>query len=116
MLSRFLIAGALGWAVEAVANGKPRYSTWLGGEKLKLPFLPVYGAGALVIDALDVRSQSLPVRAGAYAVALTGLELGACLLERSLGAAQWSYGPSFDCIDGKHTLAWTGLALLTEGL
>lgn len=112
MVARFLAFGLLGWVVEALANGAPRYSRYVPA---KLPFLPVYGAGGVLVTELAtaLRDEPLLARLGAYAVATTGVELAACWIDRVAGGHQWDYGSGL-CVNGEHTAMWTALSLAVE--
>jgi len=128
-LALLAVAGGLaGWALEnlwARARGEPpRYSHMLGKER-ELPWLPVYAAGAVAVAVLAPRLGKLPapLRAAVYAGALSGLELGACTLDRSAGSASWRYGgappasPELGgCVDVPHAIAWGALGLLAESV
>jgi len=108
-----LAAGVLGWTIEDLATGGPRYSKAFGGAHV--PLLPVYAAGgaALALLAPRLRGRSLPVRALAYALATTAIEAAAGSADRAVGGPpSWDYRGR--TVEPMHTLAWTGLALLAE--
>lgn len=120
MVGRFLVFGLAGWALENALYGE-RHSRVVPS----LPFLPVYGAGGVLLGmtAPVVKAASLPVRFGAYAAVLSALEYAACRWDRADGFTQWDYRAdeapenpvSTDgCIDLKHAAAWGTLGVLME--
>lgn len=116
----FAASGVVGWLLENMltpnaGRASGRYSKAFGGARV--PFLPVYAAGGALVAlaAPAAAALPLPVRGLAYAIGLSGLELAACRLDRSLpGRPSWSYGLSDACVDGPHALAWAGLGLAVE--
>lgn len=121
----FALSGILGWVIENAAVGAsgPRYSRLFGG--LKVPFLPVYGAGgvALSMTSSRLRSKGLSIgkRAAVYAGLSTLTELAACGLDRATGGEQWNYtgetaADELGCVSLPHTAAWTALAFAMEPL
>ena len=114
MLTRALTYGVLGWLIEMAWTGGPRYSRALGGPDLAIPFLPVYALGGVVVGHLSpkMRGKGPLERLITYGLALTGVELGACAIDRWTGGESWSYDG--DCIDLEHSIIWTALALATE--
>ena len=111
-LAQFLAFGVIGWAVESSLDGRPHGSKWLPAG---VPFVPMYGLGGVLLGQLAPAIRDAPVlgRAGIYAVATTGFELLGCQLDRWAGKNSWDYGGGL-CVDGRHTAAWTTLALIAE--
>lgn len=112
------VGGVAGWAGERVYRAEPHYSAAFGGAPV--PFLPVYAAGAAAIALAAPHLAGLPwlVRASAYSSLLTGVELGACAIDRAAGHCSWSYGadgcPRGDCVDLPHAIVWGVLGLVAE--
>ena len=98
--------------MENAFTREPRYSKWLPSGT---PFLPIYGLGGVFLGQLAPAIREVPVlgRAGIYAVTTTGVELLGCRLNHSAGKNSWDYGGGL-CVDGRHTAAWTVLALIAE--
>lgn len=116
----FLVASFAGWGLENLLY-RPRYSRVFQG--LKVPLLPVYGFGGvgLALVAPELVGVGILGRALVYGSGLTGLEYVACKLDRSLGGCSWDYAgreckSKSGCVDWKHSLAWTGLALVAENI
>jgi hypothetical protein len=115
ILLAFLLGGFAGWLLENVHG--PRYSHAFGKTN-KVPFLPVYGAGAVAIvlaaPLLDTRPWWL--RFLAYAAGLSALEFGACALDRQMGKQSWCYEPGQcrelrGCVSVPHAVVWGILGL-----
>jgi hypothetical protein len=118
-LARFLLFGAAGWALEnwlfpGDNGGAGRYSKLFGGRKI--PFLPVYGLGGLMLGPAASRRKTTAGRFVTYAVAFTGVELIAGALDRmpGNGAPSWDYDGNE--VDVFHAAAWGALGLATEGI
>jgi hypothetical protein len=109
---RFLAYGVAGWVLENVVSG-PRYSAVFGGAKV--PLLPVYGIGGLVIGAArPALSDMTPAaRAISYGGVLSAVEVATCKLDRAMGWQSWSYDGDA-CVDLPHALAWGALGLAAE--
>jgi uncharacterized membrane protein len=135
LVGRFLIFGIAGWTVEALYEfyhkKPPRYSALLGGEKRKIPFLPIYGFGGVVVGfmapAMSSAGLGIISKAVIYGASLTAVELIGCQSDRLRGICQWDYGNTVcnsdgkptrasltGCVDIKHTAAWAALALAAE--
>lgn len=114
LAGRFLLFGFAGWVMEAIFHGKPGYSEVLGGDRYKVPVLPVYGVGGVLIGAMApaVSKLAWPVQVATYGVTLSGLEYLACQADRTSGHHSWDYGQG-KCIDLPHTLAWGAFGMLT---
>lgn len=114
VVGRFLLFGFAGWAIEAVHSGKPRYSAVLGGERTRIPLLPVYGVGGLLVTTMAPGLAAvMPVgRSIVYAGALSGLEWGACRVDRATGNESWDYDG--ECVDAAHFVAWGVLGRIVE--
>lgn len=119
-LAAAALGGVLGWGLLAVVTPEdPLYSKAFG--RAKVPFLPVFAAGgaAIALAAPHLRHLNMLERAAIYGLGATALELGACALDRQLlrGEPAWNYSPKgspqnlLGCVDIKHSLAWTALAL-----
>jgi hypothetical protein len=114
MLQLLLIGGVAGWALENFAFG-PRYSKWLGGAAVGVPFLPVYAVGGVVLGLLAPRlaQRGWWTRAAMYGASFGALEWVACQVDRTDGRPQWSYGDGA-CVDLPHVAAWAALGLVAE--
>jgi len=109
--------GVAGWLLENVALGRPRYSVAFGEHKV--PFLPAYAAGGVAIALLapHLQKENVLVRAAAYGVGLSGVELVAGGIDREImgpNRMTWAYGPDKSVIDLQHTLLWALLGLAAE--
>jgi uncharacterized membrane protein len=131
LIGVFLLAGFAGWGLENLLY-RPRYSRVFRG--LPVPMLPVYGFGGvgLVLVAPELAGVGLLGRGLVYGAGLTGLEYVACKIDRQvLGGCSWDYARKTGngcelarnggksgggCVDWKHSLAWTGLALVVENM
>jgi len=112
--ARLLTYSAAGWGIESFWRRKPPRSPVWGGQDV--PFLPIYGLGALLALAMQERMKnvSLPLRFAAYAAGLTGFEWLSCKAGRAIyGYVGWEYQDG-SCIDVPHALAWGGLGLVLE--
>lgn len=112
----FLVSGFVGWVIENALFG-PRYSGALGAQRVRVPFLPVYGFGgvllAVVSPGLAAAGVGMIGRAIVYSVVLSELEQVACAMDRSIGSRSWDYGDGA-CVDVPHAAAWGVLGLLGE--
>lgn len=110
-----LASGVAGWAIENAIFPETggHFSKGFG----KLPFLPVYAAGGVAVALAAPSLAKVPVlgRTAIYGAGLSGLELVACRMDRSLaGKPSWSYGHEGGCVDLPHAVAWGLLALGAE--
>jgi len=114
LVGRFLLFGFAGWAIEAVHAGAPRYSAVLGGTRTKIPLLPVYGVGGLLVTTMaPALVAAMPVgRALVYGGVLSGLEWGACRADRATGHESWDYDG--ECVDAAHFVEWGVLGRIVE--
>jgi hypothetical protein len=109
---RFLVFGVAGWVLENALDG-PRYSAVFGG--LKVPFLPVYGCGGVLLGVMEphLRDMTPAARAVSYGAAFSALEVAACKADRAMGWQSWSYDGDA-CVDLPHAVAWGALGLAAE--
>jgi hypothetical protein len=114
LVTAFVLGGIGGWVLENALSRRPRNSH-LFGKKL-VPFLPVYAVGTSAIVGAAPHITNVPVlaRAVIYAAGLSGLELAACQIDRSMGRASWAYGDDRSCVDLPHAAAWGLLGLGVE--
>ena len=101
-----LLAGVLGWVVEAVWTGAPRFSLVFGDRKI--PFLPVYavGGGLVAILAPALAPFPLLLRLGGYAGIMAVVEQVAWKLSHATaGKATWGYSNG-EGTDVPHASAW----------
>lgn len=118
-LARFILFGAAGWALENWLwpednGGQGRYSKLFKGWKV--PFLPVYGLGGLLLGPAAARRKTMGGQFLTYAAAFTGAELIAGALDRMPGNGKPSWDYAGSEIDLKHTLAWGAVGLAAEAL
>jgi hypothetical protein len=114
VLLRFALGGFIGSLLENMMTGEVRRSALVPEG---IPFLPIYGAGLVVVTELAPKIKERPIeaRAAVYAATLTALELAACQIERADGRVSWAYDKGA-CVDVPHATMWGLLGLLAERL
>lgn len=118
-----LLGGFLGFGLHAIATPKePLFSKVWGGAPIPLSPIFVIAGSAIALTAPQLQSFSLAERALVYGSAATALELASCAVDRKVlnaegGKPAWSYSSKssnenlLGCVDLKHSLVWTLLAL-----
>lgn len=118
----FVAASAAGWTAETAHTGEFRTTPIFG--RARLPLLPIYGVGALIVLFLAKRLRHKPLayRAAVYAATLTAFEYASCRAADAFfggrGARSWDYGKDGidpgGCTSLSHTVMWTSAALTLE--
>lgn len=117
-----LLGGLFGWGlhIAATPNQHPYSRVW---GKAPIPLSPIFvvAGAAIAAAAPHLQHLTLAQRAAVYGLGATGLELASCAIDRqTFDTPAWSYSPKgstqnlLGCIDIKHTLFWTALALAFE--
>lgn len=123
MLTRFVIYGVLGWAVEIVWTGlgsvlrrDPRLTA-----QTYLWMFPIYGGGALLFERIHIWMGTQPwmVRGFVWVGAIYAVEfVCGAIIRRIVGACPWDYRGTPLAVDGLIRLdyapAWFALGLLFE--
>jgi uncharacterized membrane protein len=122
IIARATMFGIAGWVVENALCPEDRYSAVFRGHKV--PFLPVYAAGGVVMTGAAPYVAKWPVlaRGLSYAVLGTAVEYLGCKIDREiLHARSWDYGrrdalarSSEGCVNFAHSALWGGLGLVAE--
>lgn len=112
--TRFAAYSAAGGVLEWGWRGEmPRSAIF---AKQPVPFLPIYGLGGVALAAIasHVKGEDWLSRFGAYAAALTALELVSCKVGKAVyGYVGWEYDGGA-CVDIGHSIAWGALGLALE--
>jgi hypothetical protein len=121
MWRRFLLYGAIGWALEVLMTGassalrrRDRFAT----ARTYLWMFPIYGGGGLLLERLGraVVRWPRPARWFVYMKAIYAVEYGSgWLLRRALGACPWDYGRCRLGISGLVRADYLPLWLLVAG-
>ena len=110
-----VISGFLGWAIEN-SYAAPRYSWVMGGQEKRIPWLPIYALGGVLLFATapELRGYPMPLRFIIYAIGFSALEYGACKSERAMGCESWDYEGS--CVDLPHAIAWGAIGVVVASM
>jgi len=114
--------GVAGWVAENALSDHDRYSAIFRGHRV--PFLPVYAAGGVVMTGAAGYLEKWPTiaRGLAYAILGTAVEYVGCHIDRSLlQSRSWDYGQrdalsrsSEGCVNFAHSALWGGIGLIAE--
>lgn len=118
----FLIAGFLGWLAELTFKSLEAGRFVLTFHKIhRLPFLPIYGFGALYLIAIQPAFIHLPIlqRGIIYALALSALEfVGGIFSELIYRKRLWDYSSKafniYGHVDLEHFIYWFTLGIIFD--
>lgn len=121
IIAKVTMFGVAGWVAENALCGD-RYSALFRGHKV--PFLPIYAAGGLVVTTASPYVSKWPTlaRGFAYSILGTAVEYVGCQIDRELlRSRSWDYGrrdalarSSEGCLNFAHSALWGGLGLVAE--
>lgn len=122
IIAKATMFGVAGWVAENALCDRDRYSALFRGAKV--PFLPVYAAGGVVMTEAAPYVSKWPVlaRGLSYAILGTAVEYAGCQIDRKLlGSRSWDYGQrdalarsSEGCLNFTHSALWGMLGLVAE--
>jgi len=98
-LAIFVTGGVAGWTFEVILRIILGNSTPPG--LFGIPFLPLYGTGAIVIYLISSTKLSLPIKIILFAITTTLMELATGLVLLAFGRVLWDYS--------SHRLNYRGL-------
>ena len=115
-LGIFLFGGFVGWIIDTFDRSIDR-GHFVDGSALHLPFLPIYGFGAvLLISARPILPSEIALQFLSIGILLGALEyLGGVFCVRVLKRRLWNYKTKWNLnghTDLAHAFAWGVLGLL----
>lgn len=109
----FLIFGFLGWILELVFKSLETRKLAFDQFHWRLPFLPIYGFGAMYLTSVTSFFLNYPLLARGilYALSLTAIEfMGGIVCEAITGRKFWDYSKKpfnlYGYIDLEHFVYW----------